>query len=43
MVVKEIGSGVNDTRPQLMKLVTDPSVTRIVVEHKGRLTRFEFN
>ena len=43
LVVKEIGSGVNDTRPKLMKLMTDPSVTLIVVEHKDRLTRFGFN
>lgn len=42
-VVKEIGSGVNDTRPKLMKLLTDPSVTLIVVEHKDRLTRFGFH
>ena len=42
-VVKEIGSGVNDARPKLMKLLTDSSVTLIVVEHKDRLTRFGFN
>jgi len=42
-VVKEIGSGVNDTRPKLMKLLTDPAITLIVVEHKDRLTRFGFN
>jgi len=42
-IVKEIGSGVNDTRPKLMKLLTDPGVTLIVVEHKDRLTRFGFN
>jgi putative resolvase len=42
-VVKEIGSGVNDTRPKLMKLLTDPTLTLIVVEHKDRLTRFGFN
>jgi putative resolvase len=42
-VVKEIGSGVNDTRPKLLKLLTDPSITLIVVEHKDRLTRFGFN
>jgi putative resolvase len=42
-VVKEIGSGVNDTRPKLMKLLTDPTVTVIVVEHKDRLTRFGYN
>ena len=43
LVVKEIGSGVNDTRPKLMKLLTDPSIALIVVEHKDRLTRFGFN
>ena len=42
-MVKEIGSGVNDNRPKLMKLLTDPGVTLIVVEHKDRLTRFGFN
>jgi putative resolvase len=42
-VVKEIGSGVNDTRPKLLKLLTDSSITLIVVEHKDRLTRFGFN
>jgi putative resolvase len=42
-VVKEIGSGVNDTRPKLLKLLTNPSITLIVVEHKDRLTRFGFN
>jgi putative resolvase len=39
-VVKEIGSGVNDTRP---KLLTDPAISLIGVEHKERLTRFGFN
>lgn len=42
-VVKEIGSGVNDSRPKLLKLLNDPTVTLIVVEHKDRLTRFGFN
>jgi len=42
-VVKEIGSGVNDTRTKLMKLLTDPTIGLIVVEHKDRLTRFGFN
>ena len=42
-VVKEIGSGVNDTRPKLLKLLTDPSVNLIVVEHKDRLTRFGYH
>ena len=43
VMVKEIGSGVNDTRPQLLKLLTDPTITLMVVEHKDRLTRFGFN
>lgn len=42
-VVKEIGSGVNDSRPKLLKLLTDPRHAVIVVEHKDRLTRFGFN
>ena len=42
-VVKEIGSGVNDNRKKLEKLVGDKSYNRLVVEHKDRLTRFGFN
>ena len=41
-VVKEIGSGVNDSRPKFLKLLTDPNVVLIVVEHKDRATRFGF-
>ena len=41
-VVKEIGSGVNDNRPKFLALLADPSVRRIVVEHKDRGTRFGF-
>jgi len=43
VVVEECGSGLNDSRTKLLKLITDPTVTRIVVEHKDRLTRFGFN
>jgi putative resolvase len=50
-VVKEIGSGVNpygtaaasDTRPKWLKLLTNPAITLMVVEHQDRLTRFGFN
>lgn len=42
-VVKEVASGVNDSRPKLLKILTDETITRIVVEHKDRLTRFGFN
>lgn len=39
---KEIASGMNDKRPELIKLLENcPDV--IVVEHKDRLTRFGFN
>ena len=43
MVIKEVGSGVNDGRNKLLKLLADTSITVIVVEHKDRLTRFGFN
>ena len=41
-VVKEIASGVNDSRPKLWALLKDRQTTRIVVEHQDRLTRFGF-
>ena len=41
--VVEIGSGLNDQRPKLSKLLSDRSVGKIIVEHKDRLTRFGFN
>jgi len=43
VVVKEIGSGVNDARPKRLKQLTDPTIGLIVVEHQDRLTRFGFN
>ena len=41
-VAKECASGLNDRRPKLQKIFKDKKVTRIVVEHKDRLTRFGF-
>ena len=41
-LVKEVGSGVNDSRPKLLSLLRDPIITRLVVEHQDRLTRFGF-
>lgn len=38
--VEEVGSGLNGKRPKLLKLLADPAVTRIVVEHRDRLARF---
>ena len=40
-VVKEIGSGMNDSRKKLTQLLRAKPI-RIVVEHKDRLTRFGF-
>jgi putative resolvase len=42
-IVSEFGSGLNDKRPKLEKLLKEQDFTRIVVEHKDRLTRFGFN
>lgn len=42
-VVKECASGLNDNRPKLSKILSDRKATRLVVEHKDRLTRFGFN
>jgi putative resolvase len=41
-VVKEIGSGVNDSRPKFLSLLEDQSISLIVLEHKDRGTRFGF-
>jgi predicted site-specific integrase-resolvase len=38
--VAEIGSGLNGHRPKLMKLLADPDISAIVVEHRDRLMRF---
>lgn len=42
-VVKEIGSGLNDQRPKLEKLLLDKDIDVIVIEHKDRLARFGLN
>ena len=42
-VVKEVGSGVNDNRKKLKKLLESDSWGTLIVEHKDRLTRFGFN
>ena len=38
-----MGSGVNDNRKKLQKLLSQENWGMIVVEHKDRLTRFGFN
>lgn len=42
-IVKEVASGVNDTRPKLTKLLQDDSWGTLIVEHRDRLTRVGFN
>ena len=39
----EVGSGINDKRPKLEKLLTESNYSKIIVEHKDRLTRIGFN
>lgn len=41
-IVKEFGSGLNDNRPKLHKLLSQRDFDILVVEHKERLTRFGF-
>jgi predicted site-specific integrase-resolvase len=42
-VIKEVGSGVNDKRKKLHKILDEGKATKIIIEHKDRLTRFGFN
>lgn len=42
-IVKEVGSGVNDHRKLLVKLLEETDYSLIVVEHKNRLSRVGFN
>ena len=39
-VVKECGSGIDDQRPKFLALLANPQISRIVVEHKDRASRF---
>ena len=39
-VVREVGSGLNGKRPKLRRVLSDPTATVIVVEHRDRLARF---
>jgi len=46
LVLKEVGSGLNDNRKQLNKLlgmVLQGEISRIFINYKDRLTRFGFN
>lgn len=39
-VVTEVGSGLNGNRPKLRRILSDPSASVVVVEHRDRLARF---
>ena len=39
-VVSEVASGLNDRRPKPPKLLSDPTVHTMIVEHRERLARF---
>ena len=43
VIAKEIGSGLNDKREKLEKILIDESINIIIVEHKDRLARFGLN
>lgn len=38
-VESEVGSGMNGARPKVRRLLTDPRVSLVVVEHRDRLGR----
>lgn len=43
-VIKEVGSGLNDQRPKLDRLLqSEQKINRLIVEHKDRLTRFGYH
>ena len=45
-IIKDVGSGLNDNRcgfNKLTELIIQKKVNKLVVEHKDRLTRFQFN
>lgn len=42
-IIKEVGSGLNDNRTKLTKLLKELDFDILVIEHKDRLTRFGFN
>jgi len=44
-ILQDVGSGLSGTRPKLKKLfnlVEEKKISKVVVEHKDRLTRFQF-
>lgn len=45
-IIKDVGSGLSDTRSgfvKLMDLVIEKKISRVIIENKDRLTRFQYN
>ena len=45
-IIKDVGSGLSDTRHgfmKLMEMVINRKISKVVIEHKDRLTRFQYN
>ena len=45
-IIKDVGSGLSDTRNGFIKLsnlVIEKKITKIIIEHRDRLTRFQYN
>lgn len=45
-IIKDVGSGLSDTRNGFIKLtnlVIDKKISKVIIEHKDRLTRFQYN
>ena len=45
-MLEDVGSGLSGSRPKLLKLfnlVKEQKISRVIIEHKDRLTRFQFN
>ena len=40
--VSEVASGLNEHRPKLDRLLSDPTIGTLIVEHRDRLTRFGY-
>lgn len=40
--IKEVGSGVNSNRKKLLSILQKANATKLIIEHKDRLTRFGF-
>lgn len=45
-IIKDMGSGLNDKRKgftKLCNLVVNKKISKVIIEHKDRLTRFQYN